>query len=217
MDDCYDYSPLSHFQLYPPKFFKNWEAIAEANDPGITQFIADTIASMDAEACRDKTSEEKTMYGDRIMSPKQMNAHIKACFKARKYFSRRVNTFNPDDPDAQIRARDLPYEQQAEFFAKLNTPVKKGFMECDFLGKNNAVEAQFGKYPFVEEDREKLFESMDLGLATTGAIIIPMKSLLSEMSTGPSNWQTVTNKWLRRCIDTRSPHPLAVFGIDYVR
>lgn len=181
------------------------------------KFIAETVASMDPVASRDKTSNEKTKLGEQVMSPKTMNDHFKTCFEARGYSSCRLVTYNSDDPDVQIRAREIPVDERAAFFATSDVPVKKGFTECDFVGHFNGVEVQFGKYSFVEEDKERLFEFMDLEIVTTGAIIIPMRSLLAEMSTGPSNWQTVTNKWLRRRLDQRSPHPIAVFGIDYVR
>jgi hypothetical protein len=83
--------------------------------------------------------------------------------------------------------------------------------EIDFFKNGVGVEIQFGKYAFVFYDIFSKFRpcyfNKDLKF---GVEVIPTKTLLDSMSTGPANFELEVKKLNRSKVD----FPLAVLGID---
>ncbi len=147
--------------------------------------ILEIIDSVDAEACRTKVSREKTMAGDLLYSPIDMNKAMTAGFKERGWEQRRQGFWVTADHRIVRSTANLSSDQQkAAIEAARQEPIYS-YNQTDFVKQRVAVEVQFGKYAFVAHDlfvKHMAFFVSDV--IDVGVEILPMKELEREMSSG---------------------------------
>jgi hypothetical protein len=187
----------------------------EARKPHLLAEIQDAIASVDAEACRNKASKEKTMAGRMLYSPKAMNAALKERLSACDPGWKPATTSYWVCEDARINRRNIdlgPADQKRAIEAAGLTAIRSS-NQTDFVKERVAVEVQFGKYAFVAFDlfvKHMAFyvaDRIDLGIE-----IMPMKCLQKEMSSGPCYYERELNNLIREGRGV-PPVPLVLFGI----
>ena len=184
--------------------------------PDFWKEINDALNAVNAFECRTKISKEKTMKGKKLFSPTEMNKLIKKELHARGWDNpERYDFILTDDSKitAEMINKKMTFEQQKEFIKKTKKSFHKGFTEADFFKKRVSIEEQFGKYSFVQYDMfvkhaaDYMHNRIDLGIE-----IVPMKSLESEMSSGPSNYERNLHEILRQG-RIFPPVPIILVGI----
>lgn len=137
----------------------------------LLQEVEDVLAEVDASACRNKKSSEKTMPGKTLYSPIALNRVFTAKFQARGWAKQRVRC-----------------EYSSAYFAShyKPLPVTRGaFREMDFVKERLGVEVQFGKYAFaVYNVCAKMTIFHRLGHIDAGVEIVPVREFAKDMSSG---------------------------------
>lgn len=153
------------------------------------------------------------MHGKTVLSPIKMNQHLKSFLRERGYKSFREPTFNSADPHFLRQIRDASPAEQRAIFEAAEGEAFEGFQEADFLGHNNLLEVQLAKYAFAISDKDKTTELVERKIASTGAIILPMKSMQKFMSSGPAYYESVLGTFFRRRWDESIKIPFALIGL----
>lgn len=152
--------------------------------------IQEVIKSVDATSCRTKVSKEKGMVGKMLYSPIEMNAHFKTLLVQEKWQESRVSYWVTRSEKLIRQTMALSAkEQKKEIIAAGESPIFS-FNQTDFVKDRVAIEVQFGKYAFVAYDlfvKHLAFYVRDQ--IDVGVEILPMKSLQSEMSSGPGYYE----------------------------
>jgi hypothetical protein len=186
----------------------------EARQGALLQEIKRIIGEVDAERCRTKVCKEKSRFGKMLYSPKDLNAALKKEFELDEWKGSRTTYWVCEDWKTNRRIVDLkPSEQKAEIERARFTPIRTS-NQTDFVKDKVAIEVQLGKYSFVAYDlfvKHMAFYVADK--IDVGVEILPMKSLLAEMSSGPSFYEKELNNLIRGGRGV-PPVPLVMFGIE---
>ena len=186
----------------------------QVHKPDLWSDVEAAIRLVDAEACRTKVSEEKTMKGKLLYSPKCLNDRFKSVLHDQGWKRPGRTKFYPT-ADAKLTRELLKLEPEAQK-ARLKTLGKRiigSFNEADFIRDRIALEVQFGKYSFVQFDMfikhaaNYMQDHIDLGLE-----IVPMKSMEDEMSSGPPFYEKHLHEILRQG-RIFPPVPLVLIGV----
>jgi len=160
------------------------------HEPKLWQEIEDIISQVDAHHYRTKVSKEKTMKGKVLFSPKDINKRFDQEFDARGWKESRTSYWVTDDYRLISRIlTDSRDEQKKQIEEAGKVPIHS-YNQTDFLKDRVAVEVQFGKYSFIAYDlfvKHMAFyvgDSIDVGVE-----ILPMKSMQSEMASGPGYYE----------------------------
>jgi hypothetical protein len=150
--------------------------------------IQAVIGSVDAAACKTKVSEEKTMRGKLLYSPKDFNRAFSQLLPG--WTESRVSYWVTADEKLIRQTLQLPAEEQKrEIEAAGHTPIFS-YNQTDFVKERVALEVQFGKYAFVAYDLFVKHLAFYIGdKIDVGIEILPMKSLQAEMSSGPAYYE----------------------------
>ncbi|MDI6753245.1 MAG: BglII/BstYI family type II restriction endonuclease [Thermodesulfobacteriota bacterium] len=158
--------------------------------PNLWQEIQSVIASVQADKCRTKVSKEKTMKGELLYSPIDMNAAFKGLLRAKNWQESRVSYWVTRSEKLIRKTLTMsPDEQKKEIVAAGETPIFS-YNQTDFVKERVAIEIQFGKYAFVAYDlfvKHLAFyvgDHIDVGIE-----ILPMKSLQIQMSSGVAYYE----------------------------
>ncbi len=148
------------------------------------------IAGVNALAFKTKVSQEKTMMGKMLYSPKEMNAAINQEFKLRGWNESRTSYWVTKDAKMIRRTMSLTaVEQKVEIEASGEVPIFS-YNQTDFVKDRVAVEVQFGKYSFVAYDLFVKHMAFYVGdVIDIGVEILPMKELQKDMSSGPGYYE----------------------------
>ena len=179
--------------------FNNGDMIRETR-PQLMQELEDIIAAVDASRCRSKTSEEVTMPGKMLYSPRDLNHAFTQGFESRGWRKKRVPCHYP------TRYYRPGYKPKQ---------LRQGaFREMDFLKERLGIEVQFGKYAFmVYNVCAKMTIFHNRGFIDSGVEIVPVKAFADEMSTGVSYFeQFVWDLEERGVADIDIP--VLILGID---
>lgn len=152
--------------------------------------VKQVIQAVDGNVCRTKVSKEKTMTGQVLYSPIDMNKAFSALLTERDWKESRVNYWvtKSERLIRQTLAKTAD-EQKAEIEAAGETPIFS-YNQTDFVKERVALEVQFGKYSFVAYDlfvKHLAFyvrDQIDVGIE-----LLAMKSLQSNMSSGPGYYE----------------------------
>jgi hypothetical protein len=153
--------------------------------PGLWKEIEEVIASVDAVACRTKVSKEKTMKGDLLFSPIDMNAAFKRLLRAAGWVESRVSYWVTRGEKLIRKTLAMSAAEQKQEIEAAGETAIFSYNQTDFVKERAAIEVQFGKYAFVAYDlfvKHLAFyvrDQIDVGIE-----ILPMKSLQSQMSSG---------------------------------
>jgi hypothetical protein len=138
--------------------------ILQLRYPEIDREIRSVIQSVQAN--RTKESKEKTMRGEMLFSPKDMNEQFSAYFKKFSYHEIRDN-YTITIPNSDIA-------------------ISGAFKQVDFVKDKVLIEVQFGKYAFMFYDMAKFQYFFNEKKADVGVEIVPCHHLQKEMSSGVS-------------------------------
>jgi len=138
--------------------------ILQVHYPECEREVYEIIA--DVTAKRTKISEERTMRGRELYSPKDMNQQFRQAFRARGYTELR-DTYTITVPDSDVT-------------------IPGAFKQIDFVKGRVLVEVQFGKYAFMFYDMAKFQYFFNENKADVGVEIVPCHALHKQMSTGVS-------------------------------
>lgn len=176
--------------------------------------IQAVIKAVDATKCQTKVSKEKTMKGRLLYSPKDMNAAFKQKLEAKKWKESRVDYWVTRDEKLIRKTLSMsPAEQKQEIEQAGGEPIKS-YNQTDFVKDRVAVEVQFGKYAFVAYDlfvKHLAFyvgDQIDVGIE-----ILPMKSLQSQMSSGPAYYEGEFYNVVRQGRGVPAV-PLVIIGVE---
>lgn len=148
------------------------------------------LSSIDAEVYRTKVSKEKTMKGKKLYSPIDLNKKIKEDFESKGWYESRTSYWVTDDYDLISKIMHLPPQEQKELIEGEGKKAIYSYNQTDFVKNRVAVEVQFGKYSFIAYDlfvKHLAFyvgDTIDVGIE-----ILPMKSMQTEMSSGPGYYE----------------------------
>ncbi|MBI2813813.1 MAG: restriction endonuclease [Opitutae bacterium] len=176
--------------------------------------IQTVIRGVDAAACKTKVSEEKTMRGRLLFSPTAMNAEFKRLLHDKSWMESRVGYWVTRDEKLirKIVAKTAE-EQKAEIESAGLTPIYS-YNQTDFVKHRVALEVQFGKYSFVAYDLFVKHLAFYIGdQIDVGVEILPMKSLQSEMSSGPAYYEGELFNVIRNGRGVPAV-PLVVIGVE---
>ena len=163
----------------------NGEEYLLVHRPELWQEVLDVIEAVDAEACRDKVSREKSRRGRMLYSPISMNKAIAASFAARGWKERRQPFFVTSDAPTLKRIHALDADAQRDAIVEAGFTPIRSYNQTDFVKDRVAVEVQFGKYAFVAHDlfvKHMAFFVSDM--IDVGIEVLPMKELETQMSSG---------------------------------
>ncbi|MBW7909467.1 MAG: restriction endonuclease [Kiritimatiellae bacterium] len=182
--------------------------------PALWKEIQAVIADVDADACKTKVSKEKTMRGELLYSPIDMNAEFKRLLRKKKWGESRVSYWVTRNERLIRKTLALSAaEQKKEIEAAGEKPIFS-YNQTDFVKDRVAVEVQFGKYSFVAYDlfvKHLAFyvrDEIDVGIE-----ILPMKSLQSQMSSGVAYFEGEFYNVVRQGRGVPSV-PLVILGIE---
>ena len=182
--------------------------------PLLWQEIQDVIAAVDANKCKTKVSKEKTMKGELLFSPIDLNAIFKQLLCKKEWVESRVNYWVTRDERLIRKTLTMSAtEQKKEIEAAGAEPIFS-YNQTDFVKDRVAVEVQFGKYAFVAYDlfvKHLAFyvrDQIDVGIE-----ILPMKSLQRHMSSGVAYYEGEFYNVVRQGRGVPSV-PLVLIGIE---
>lgn len=115
--------------------FNNGSEVVNKKYPHLLREVEEIISQVHAENCKTKESEEKTMPGRMLFSPKALNKEFKKLFYAHRWINKKVSC-------------NYPTQYYSEAYKPKN--LNKGaFREMDFVKEKLGIEVQFGKYAFM--------------------------------------------------------------------
>ena len=180
-------------------FNKDAEAVTEKYQHLLSEIEA-AISTVDAEQHRTKESKEKTMRGQMLFSPVDLNKAIKTPLFKQGWLNHRVEC-------EYSTAYYTP-----EYVSTVTENV--GFRDMDFVKEKLGVEVQFGKYSFmVYNVAAKMTIFRNLGYIDVGVEVVPVKRFAQQMSSGVSYFEQfvwdLEQRWVAD-IDV----PVLILGID---
>lgn len=158
--------------------------------PKLWKEIQTVISQVDANKCRSKVSKEKTMKGELLFSPIDMNAAFKSLLRANAWRDNRVSYWVTRSEKLIRKTLTMSAEDQKREIEAAGEKAIYSYNQTDFVKDRVAVEVQFGKYSFVAYDlfvKHLAFyvgDQIDVGIE-----ILPMKSLQSQMSSGVAYYE----------------------------
>jgi len=153
--------------------------------PALWKEIQKVISCVDAEKCKTKVSNEKTMKGKLLYSPIEMNAAFKRLLHEKHWVESRVSYWVTKSEKLIRKTLPLhPNDQKKMIEAEGEIPIFS-YNQTDFVKSRVAIEVQFGKYSFVAYDLFVKHLAFYIGdFIDVGIEVLPMKSLQSQMSSG---------------------------------
>ena len=159
--------------------FNGGKKFVEENYKEELQEIIQVINLIDASLYKTKESVEKTMMGQMLFSPAELN----------KAFKKEFEKFNWSHHKVECA---YEFGEFLEDYIPAKESKVKPFRDMDFLKPNKkiGVEVQFGKYAFmVYNVCAKMTIFKKLGIINAGIEIVPVKNFADEMSTGVSYFE----------------------------
>ena len=158
--------------------------------PALWNEIKAVIFAVDANKCRTKVSKEKTMKGELLFSPIDMNAAFKHLLRAKAWEENRVSYWVTAGEKLIRKTLTMSPEEQKREIEAAGQKAIYSYNQTDFVKDRVAVEVQFGKYAFVAYDLFVKHLAFYVGdQIDVGVEILPMKSLQSQMSSGVAYYE----------------------------
>ena len=165
---------------------KNGKEFISNEFPNELSEIYEVIEGVNLMDFKTKISREKTMPGELLYSPSELNREYKRRFNNLGWHEYRIK---------------LPFGNGA-------------FREMDFVKNRLGVEVQFGKYAFMAYNvSAKMTIFHNHNVIDAGVEIVPMKNMADQMSSGVSYFEQI--KWdLENRGVADIDIPVIVMGID---
>jgi len=182
--------------------------------PTLWNEIQRVIASVDALKCRTKVSKEKTMKGELLFSPIDMNAAFKRLLRTKSWEESRVSYWVTRSEKLIRKTLAMPAAEQKKEIEAAGEKAIFSYNQTDFVKDRVAVEVQFGKYAFVAYDLFVKHLAFYIGdHIDVGIEILPMKSLQSQMSSGVAYFEGEFYNVVRQGRGVPAV-PLVIIGIE---
>ncbi len=184
--------------------FNGGKAIVESKYSSELDEIAAVINGINANDYKTKESEEKTMPGQMLFSPSELNKAFKMGFHPLGWKNYKVEC-------------EYSYGEFLQGYKPSNSrKSSKPFRDMDFVKKDKklGVEVQFGKYAFMVYNvcaKMTIFQKM--GVIDAGVEIVPVKRFADEMSTGVSYFEQFAWDLQHRGVSNIDV-PVLILGID---
>ena len=183
--------------------------------PLIWKEVVSVIEGIDATLAFSKISEEKTKNGHMLYAPSELNRLFKIEFCSLNWQELRISYYVNEDLQttrATVAIRDSISQKMAiESYGQI---AYRTYNQVDFFKDKVALEIQFGKYFAVQYDLHVkhtfFFERGDIDV---GIEIIPMHSLMRQMSTGVAWYENELTNIVREGRSNPSV-PLVLIGIE---
>jgi len=176
--------------------------------------IEAAIDSIDAEIYRTKKSKEKTMMGKMLYSPIDLNNAFKKKLEASGWEEERTSYFVTDNEKLIRETLFLDKDEQKKIIEENGKTPIYSYNQTDFEKERVAIEVQFGKYSFIAYDMFVKHLAFYVGdKIDVGIEILPMKSMQSQMSSGPGYYEGALYDLVRQGRGVPSV-PLVVIGIE---
>jgi predicted transposase YbfD/YdcC len=120
--------------------------------PELWKEIETVINAVDAEKCKTKVSQEKTMKGTLLYSPIEMNNAFKTELSKYHWEESRVSYWVTKDEKLIRKTINMPPELQKQEIESQGEIAIRSYNQTDFVKNRVAIEVQFGKYAFVAYD-----------------------------------------------------------------
>ncbi len=130
----------------------NGEEHMLVHHPQLWKDVRETIASVDAEKCRTKVSEESKQKGELLYSPVELNKAFRREFEKRGWHQYRVNFWTAHNEKLLSEIHQLSEHQQKQRIEQAGYSPIRSYNQIDFAKDRVAAEVQFGKYAFVAHD-----------------------------------------------------------------
>ncbi|GBU20783.1 restriction endonuclease BglII [Fibrobacteres bacterium R8-0-B4] len=182
--------------------------------PELWKEIENVIKNIDAEKCKTKISKEKTMKGTLLYSPIEMNNAFKKELTKYHWEESRVNYWVTKNEKLIRKTLTMSPDIQKQEIESQGEIAIRSYNQTDFVKNRVAIEVQFGKYAFVAYDlfvKHLAFyvgDHIDVGLE-----ILPMKTLQSQMSSGPSYYEGELYNVVRQGRGVPAV-PLVIIGVE---
>jgi len=180
--------------------FNGGAEFVQQHYPLLVAEVEAVIDAVDASLTKTKVSDEGTMLGKMLFSPKELNIGFRTGFALCKWRKHRVPCVYPTEyytPGYQPRLQ-----------------TKGAFREMDFVKEKLGVEVQFGKYAFMVYNvcaKMTIFQNM--GIINAGIEVVPVQQLAAEMSTGVSYFEQFV--WdLQQRGTSNIDVPVLIIGVD---
>ena len=183
--------------------------------PDLWEEIQNTIQKIDASQAFDKISQEKTKKGKVLYSPTKLNKLFKKEFNKKAWNETRTAYYVSEDLETTKETVNTKNkeEQKQKIIKKGFTPYST-YNQVDFLKDRIAIEVQFGKYFSVQYDLHVKHTFLyQRGEIDVGIEIIPMHSLMSNMSTGVSWYENELTNIVREGRSNPSV-PIILIGVE---
>lgn len=183
--------------------------------PNLWEEIQTAIWNVDAGKAFGKISQEKTMVGRELYSPRMLNVLFKHEFFSRGWLDMRIPYFVNEDLQTTketVDIRDPEAQRQAIF--SMGFQAYGTYNQVDFVKDRVAVEVQFGKYFSVQYDlhvKHTFFYGR--GDIDVGVEIIPMHSLMAQMSSGVAWYENELTNIVREGRSNPSV-PIVLIGVE---
>ena len=182
--------------------------------PNLWKEVNAVIEKVNAKACMTKVSKEKSMEGNLLFSPIDMNANFKRLLMNAGWKESRVSYWVTKNEKLIRKTITMdPEYQKKEIEASGEKPIYS-YNQTDYVKERVAIEVQFGKYAFVAYDlfvKHLAFyvgDHIDLGIE-----ILPMKSLQTQMSSGVPYYEGELYNVIRQGRGVPAV-PLVIIGIN---
>ena len=191
----------------------NGDEYMRVHHPALLAEIEDVIASVDAEGCKTKKSEEKRMRGKMLYSPQDLNSAFRAGFEAQGWVPSRRTFWVTSDEALTRRIFNLPPDEQKAVIEQAGHIPIQSRNETDFVKNRVAVEVQFGKYAFVAHDLfVKHLSFFVSDVIDVGIELLPMKEMEQKMSSGVPYYERDLLNVIRQGRGVPAV-PLILFGV----
>ena len=181
---------------------------------GLWSEVKGVVQTVDGKSCKTKLSKEKTKSGKMLYSPIDMNRAFSGLLANKGWSESRVSYWvTKNERLIRQTLTKSASEQKAEIEAAGETPIFS-YNQTDFVKDRVAIEVQFGKYSFVAYDlfvKHLAFyvrDQIDVGIE-----ILAMKSLQSDMSSGPGYYEGELYNIIRNGRGVPAV-PLVIIGVE---
>lgn len=183
--------------------------------PELWNEVKAVIQNVDASLTFNKVSREKTMSGRILFAPTELNRLFKSEFLNKGWRETRIAYFVNEDLETTrdtVHIRDKDRQRQA--ITEKGFTAYSTYNQVDFVKDRVAVEVQFGKYFSVQYDLHvKHTFFYERGDIDAGIEIIPMHSLMSQMSSGLAWYENELTNIVREGRSNPSV-PIVLVGIE---
>ncbi len=150
----------------------------KVHKPKLWKEIAEIISGVDIDSHRTKVSREKTMPGEKLISPRSLNNAIRDGFSARGWKQEQAAYWVTRDAKLIRKTLNLEPDEQKKEILAAGHEATRSYNQTDFVKDRVAVEVQFGKYFAVAYDLFVKHLAFYVGdKIDVGVEIVPMKSL----------------------------------------